>query len=212
MPALDVPRLDLPTADHPGVKLPALGAPPEPATDAYARDLAFSHHIIAQRTPEGDTWARSLDLHGATSVWREFASHVPADAGPAQALVGSALSAGSAQAGVGKKQWGRQRPFQVDPTIHLIGRTPKPADTSYPSGHTARAYAAARVIAELDPTLEVAAFAMAREVALSRIYAGAHFASDVLAGARLGIAAGASVLERWRAGDLPGVTDVEAAA
>jgi membrane-associated phospholipid phosphatase len=55
----------------------------------------------------------------------------------------------------------------------------------------------------LDPTVTDAAYALAREVALSRIYAGVHFASDAVAGARLGTYLAETTLKRWRAGELP---------
>ena len=100
----------------------------------------------------------------------------------------------------------RQRPFQVDPSIHVIGRSPKGVDSSFPSGHAARAFAGARVIATLEPAMANDAYALAREVAVSRIYAGVHFATDVIAGARLGVYLAESVLDRWRAGTLVGVT------
>ncbi len=203
MPELDLPAIDLPDHDHPGTALARLGEPPTAESDRATRDMRITRMLVAQRTPAGDSWARDLDLHGTTAVWKELAQQVRGDTAVTQAVLGAALSAASVQGGVGKRQWMRPRPFQVDPTIKVIGRTPKHVDSSYPSIHSARAYAAARVLSTLDPSVTNAAYAMAREVALSRIYAGVHFASDTIAGARLGTYLAERTLDRWRAGTLP---------
>lgn len=214
MPQLRIPRIALPRIDHRGTPLADLAGPPEPGSRAADSDLATTYALVAQRSRAGDAWARALDLRGATLAWNELAEHASGDPATTQALVGAALSAASMQAGLGKRQWMRQRPFQADPSIAVVGRTPKRAeDSSHPSGHAARAYAAARVIGTLDPTLRDQAWQLAREVAISRIYAGVHYASDVVAGARLGIAAAESVLDRWRAGTLvPAAADAARAA
>jgi membrane-associated phospholipid phosphatase len=204
MPAqLHMPDLPFPAnVSDIGAPIDKLGAPPAPNSARAKQDMAITRALIAQRTPEGDAWARALDQHGATVVWNELTAQAKGDQAVAQSLVGAALLAASAQAGIGKKQWARQRPFQVDPTIDVVGRTPRKGDSSYPSAHAARAFAAARVLAVIDPTVAEAAYAMAREVACSRMYAGVHFASDVLAGARLGTAVADTILEQWRAGTL----------
>lgn len=209
MPQLRIPRIALPGIDHRGTPLAELTGPPEPGSRAADADLATTYALVSQRSRAGDAWARALDLRGVTAAWEELASHASGDAATVQALVGAALSAAGLQAGLGKRQWMRPRPFQADPSIDVVGRTPKRArDSSHPSGHAARAYAAARVIGTLDPTLRDQAWQLAREVAISRVYAGVHYASDVVAGARLGIAAAESVLDRWRDGTLePTATD-----
>lgn len=212
MPEIRVPRIALPEIDHRGTPLAKLTGPPEPGSRAADTDLSITSALVAQRSRAGDAWARALDLRGATVAWNELASHASGDAATVQALVGSALAASSMQAGLGKRQWMRPRPFQADPSIQVVGRTPKRAeDSSHPSGHAARAYAAARVIGTLDPTLRDQAWELAREVAVSRIYAGVHYASDVVAGARLGIAAAESVLDRWRDGEFVPAAPAEAA-
>jgi len=202
MPSLHLPALDLPRHGDPGRALAQLGAPPEAGSIAADRDTRISRDLIAQRTPAGDAWARAQDLHGATQAWRELAARVGPgiDQGMVQSLVGAAMTAASTQAGIAKRLHGRPRPFEVDLDITVIGRTPRGADSSWPSGHSARSYAAARVIATLDPALEGVAYALAQEVAVSRIYAGVHFASDVVAGALLGVSLADSLLERWRGG------------
>lgn len=193
---LRVPHVALPDHEHRGTPLARLGEPHAPGSRGAAHDWNVTRALLQQRSHDGDSWARALDLRGATTAWRELAEHVPGDQAAIQSLVGAALSAASTQAGIGKKRWMRERPFQQDPSIDVVGRTPKGADSSYPSGHSARAYAAARVIARLDPTLTSEAYSLAREVAISRIYAGVHFASDVIAGARLGTSLAESVLRR----------------
>ncbi len=202
MPQLDVPAIDLPDPTHEGASLEGIGEPPASGSDRADRDMRVTRRLVEQRTRLGNAWARDLDLHGATVVWKELAAQVGDDPAATQAVLGAALSAASVQGGVGKRQWMRMRPFQVDPSIGVIGRTPKDEDYSYPSIHSARAYAAARVLSEIDPSVTDAAYAMAREVALSRIYAGVHFASDTIAGARLGIHLAEKTLEKWRSGTL----------
>jgi lipid A 4'-phosphatase len=60
--------------------------------------------------------------------------------------------------------------------------------TSFPSGHTAIVFALAAALALIWRPLAWPGFALALLVALSRVMVGAHWPSDVLAGAWLGIA------------------------
>lgn len=69
---------------------------------------------------------------------------------------------------------------------------------SMPSGHTSTAFALARVLAERYPKYRLAFYAGAAAVGLSRIYAGAHWPSDVIAGAAVGIWSADQVLGRSR--------------
>lgn len=61
---------------------------------------------------------------------------------------------------------------------------------SFPSGHSVTAFALAFVLARAYPRYAVVFYGLAGLVALSRIYLARHFASDVLAGAAIGILAG----------------------
>jgi undecaprenyl-diphosphatase len=65
-----------------------------------------------------------------------------------------------------------------------------PSSTSFPSGHSASAFAfATRACAEM-PSLAPLLVPLAGTVAYSRIYVGVHYPSDVAAGAAIGIGAG----------------------
>ncbi|MBI5525523.1 MAG: phosphatase PAP2 family protein [Deltaproteobacteria bacterium] len=62
---------------------------------------------------------------------------------------------------------------------------------SFPSGHAQTAFGAATVVlAESGAAAGAVAFGIALLVGLSRVYLGAHFPSDVLAGAFLGVVIG----------------------
>jgi undecaprenyl-diphosphatase len=80
---------------------------------------------------------------------------------------------------------GRDRPADVDPDPKpLIG---VPHDGALPSGHASVAFASATILAWVMPRLAVPLFLLAAAIAWSRVYVGAHYPLDVLAGAALGV-------------------------
>jgi membrane-associated phospholipid phosphatase len=97
-----------------------------------------------------------------------------------------------------KRLIGRGRPLvggSADPFLYLpLGW--KVEYASLPSGHATNAFAAAVAIGALWPRTRPLMWAYAVVIALSRVALTAHFPSDVLAGAFLGIG-GALLVRRW---------------
>jgi undecaprenyl-diphosphatase len=73
-------------------------------------------------------------------------------------------------------------------------RTPR--SSSFPSGHASSAFTAAGVLAQGDP-LAPLYYAVAAVVASSRVYVKIHHASDVVAGAALGVGLAAVAKRVW---------------
>jgi undecaprenyl-diphosphatase len=90
-----------------------------------------------------------------------------------------------------KDLFGRTRP--PDAQAGLDSLVAVPDNASFPSGHSATAFAAATAIALISPRMRPYALAVAAGVALSRVYLRVHYPLDVLAGALLGAAVGALV-------------------
>jgi undecaprenyl-diphosphatase len=80
----------------------------------------------------------------------------------------------------------RERPA-VEDLPHLMAT---PTGLSFPSSHSASAFAAARAYGGLMPSPPL--YALAALMALSRVHLGVHYPSDVAAGAALGIVAGSA--------------------
>ncbi|WP_354643694.1 bifunctional phosphatase PAP2/diacylglycerol kinase family protein [Kitasatospora camelliae] len=93
---------------------------------------------------------------------------------------------------VAKRATRRPRPLldHVPGVRHL---TRQPITTSFPSGHSASAAAFALGVGLESPALGLAVAPFALAVMASRIYVGAHYPGDVLAGATLGFAVAATL-------------------
>lgn len=117
---------------------------------------------------------------------------------PAAAI--AALSA-AALAGITvtilKAVFDRARPPLADPGLDPVGTLP--ASASFPSGHAATAFAAAVAVGVFFPRLRKPLLALAAVIAVSRVYLGVHFATDVLVGSLLGaaIGLGMGLAARW---------------
>jgi len=86
----------------------------------------------------------------------------------------------------------RDRPFVADPTITVIDA--RPTTPSFPSGHAAMAVAGAIAGARMLPGSGWVWWPLAALVAMSRVYIGVHWPSDLFAGALVGVAAAWFVL------------------
>lgn len=86
----------------------------------------------------------------------------------------------------------RPRPIAVLENVHVLGM--KYYTYSFPSGHTTVAFAFATILAVKLPKIRIPVIIIAALIGLSRIYVGAHYPSDVLAGAVLGSGVSAVIL------------------
>ncbi|MCX4704749.1 bifunctional phosphatase PAP2/diacylglycerol kinase family protein [Streptomyces sp. NBC_01373] len=104
----------------------------------------------------------------------------------------------------GKRSVRRPRPV-LDPVPLVRQLKRQPITTSFPSGHSASAAAFAAGVALESPSWGAVVAPVAFSVAMSRVYTGVHFPSDVLAGATLGVGAAFAVraLVPTRAQSLP---------
>ena len=85
------------------------------------------------------------------------------------------------------------RPIHFDPTIDTLWNTY--ALAAYPSGHACNLTAPATVLGYLFPRDAHYFLSRAKENAASRVWAGIHFRSDVLAGVAMGQEVGKAVIE-----------------
>ncbi len=100
----------------------------------------------------------------------------------------------------------RPRPFVTLSAIHLIDLRPK--THSFPSGHASAAAAAALVLSAIVPEGRVMWWSLAALIAASRVFVGAHYPLDVIAGLILGLACAWFVIggrDGWRLARTPRV-------
>ena len=185
------------------------------------RSLAWT--LKARHDAEGEDWYWLLRNTGSMWAWVLVAGCVWwADATGARRAGGAVRRAGlvfvaPALAGltaeVLKLVVGRERPAVIvdDRLVYqgyvfrrLLGGFADGTNLGMPSSHTAVAFGGAWMLGTLAPSLRVPGVVLAGGCAVTRLLAGAHFASDVYVGMVLGVGA-AWALGRWVGGVGPRV-------
>ncbi|CAM2988543.1 phosphatase PAP2 family protein [Paenibacillus sediminis] len=110
-----------------------------------------------------------------------------------QALV--ALSVSHIPVVIAKKLYPRLRPYLAFPGTNTFRNPLK--DHSFPSGHTTAIFSVTVPFMGLDPILTAILIFIAFNVAISRIYLGLHYPSDVLAGATIGSLVAFGTVALW---------------
>lgn len=94
-----------------------------------------------------------------------------------------------------KRLFRRPRPISLTPRPHKL-RTP--STTSFPSGHATSAFTAAGLLSDRDPKRAALFYGLAAVVATSRVHVKIHHATDVLAGAAVGIVFAKVATKVWK--------------
>ena len=93
----------------------------------------------------------------------------------------------------------RRRPAPGWPAraVRVLPAVPKPASSSFPSGHSAAGFAFAVGAGQEVPALAGPLVTIAALVGYSRVHSGAHYPSDVAVGAAIGAGAGLLTRRLW---------------
>jgi undecaprenyl-diphosphatase len=105
-------------------------------------------------------------------------------------LAAIAVASGGVNLGV-KLLSRRRRPDRVD--VPEARHVPMPISSSFPSGHSASAFAFATAVGDSNLAVDLPLRFLAALVAYSRVHSGVHYPGDVVVGALIGGAAGNAV-------------------
>jgi undecaprenyl-diphosphatase len=138
--------------------------------------------VLVRLTTAANYWRLWLAIAGVLAMFGGRRGRRAAARGVSALLIGGVFANGPA-----KLLTRRRRPHAPSrPTLIAV-----PRSTSFPSGHSAAAFAfAAGVCAEL-PELTPLLAPLALAVGYSRVHTGVHYPSDVAAGASIGLVSAA---------------------
>jgi undecaprenyl-diphosphatase len=173
------------------------GAPVEPARVArLARLLGYDERLLLHFRRYHGPWrtrvARLLTAAGDAKSWTAIGLVFLASARPSLVHIGLRLAAGCTLAALIaqglKRSLNRPRPNVNIEGFEALAENPD--SFSFPSGHTAAAFGVAVALAGEPGCAGPLSLLLATGIGLSRVYLGAHYPLDVLAGGVLGSLAG----------------------
>ncbi|MEU0198915.1 MULTISPECIES: phosphatase PAP2 family protein [unclassified Streptomyces] len=167
-------KADLRDGDHRLTRRMIASGPP------WVRQLAPAVEEAAEHTK---IWCAAAAVMATVGGWR---GRTAATAGVAAMATAQLLS----NAVVKQVSRRRRPPPHWVPPEDLQGR---PHSSSFPSGHTAAAFAFAGAVTPVWPAAGAVCGVSAVMVAAERVHSGAHYPSDVAAGGVLGLTAAALI-------------------
>jgi hypothetical protein len=171
--------------------LTQVGTPPSKAQQAA--EIAALHKIADSRTSDGLKISKWLELHGKKDIWTllrtQYRLAVAKSAGKTvKKEADLAYSLANTLAGQAKAQVKRPSPYVVDPTLNGQNQAKFAGKVrySFPSKHSVISAAEVAVLGAANPTDRAEYRALQAQINYSRLYAGGHYASDIIRGAFLG--------------------------
>lgn len=125
----------------------------------------------------GAVWSIALSLVfllNKNSLWHQTGVHLTTS------LIISHLAVQ-----LGKRLLPRRRPYQALQNVFTSQKLYM--DASFPSGHSTASFCTATVFSSILPGLSILFFMFASLIAVSRVYLGMHYPSDIAVGALLGV-------------------------
>ena len=158
-----------------------LPPPPTPDTLAGRADLEAVLQSQMWRTLEHVAWAKRVDKNDAFMSADVLGTWFTREKLPLTAAFLKEVDEDRHEiTEVAKKLFARARPYAVDPRVQpCVG---KPANDSYPSGHTTSIFTRAGVLAEIFPEKRAELWAFAHRAAWGRVQAGVHLPTDLVGG------------------------------
>jgi membrane-associated phospholipid phosphatase len=164
-------------------------------SDAKAVDTAVYAAVAGSETPALDTAMRRLSRAADNSkLWFAIAAALGLAGGSrgrraaARGLTSLGLASAFANL-VAKPLTSRRRPERRELESLANRHVPMPETSSFPSGHTASAFAFATGVGAAEPALSAPLRALATLVGYSRVHTGVHYPADTVAGAFIGVSA-----------------------
>jgi membrane-associated phospholipid phosphatase len=173
--------------------------------ESAAVDVAVYDAVASSRTPTLDrTMSATSDAANHSVVWFAIAGALAITGGRrgrSAARDGvAAIAMASATVNLGLKRVAvRTRPLRDEVAFAQDRWVRMPSSNSFPSGHTASAFAFATAVGQRIPSLWLPLRGLALLVGYSRIHTGVHYPGDVVAGAIVGSACGWTIASARRA-------------